>query len=132
MVAMRIVGIVQRSVTLSEDTDIDGVVQGSVHIRSGITVELRGTIQGTTVIDPGARLLITGSQHGSVAVRSGAEVVVEPPGTLAGSLLNDGRVVVRGVFAGAQSGATQIELEGSGQIKMPDEIRPDGTHVYRW
>ncbi len=132
VLGVRISGIVQQSVTPTDDTLIDGVIQGSVEIKSPANVDLRGSIQGSTTVESGARLVITGAQQGSVTVRPGAHVLVEPTGKLTGSLWNDGQVVVRGVFAGSQAGMAQIELEGAGWIRPPDEILPDGTHVYRW
>jgi hypothetical protein len=83
---VRITGTVQHSVTLTEDTLIEGVIQGSVAVQAPANVTLRGKIQGSTVVEAGARLVITGAQEGSMTVRPGAQVVVEDTGKLAGSL----------------------------------------------
>lgn len=92
----QVTGTVRHSVDVEEDAEIDGMIQCSVNVGSRATVILRGKIQGSTRLEPGCRLAITGAQEGSVTVLPGAEVIVERGGKLAGSLHNDGTVVVRG------------------------------------
>lgn len=124
-------GTVRESVDIEAPTVIDGIVQASVAIRGRVEVTLRGTIQGSTSVGPGSRLIIAGAQEGTVAIDAGAEVIVEEGGKLAGSLRNDGRVILRGVFGGSCTGAGILEIEGPGWIKPPDEVR-DGAQVYHW
>jgi len=135
-------------VVTSEHT-IQGTHRGTVRVESSGTLKLQGTLQGTLDIKPGATVLITGVQQGTVAVAAGASVtvlgaiqgttslergasvVIEPSGKLAGTLANNGLVVIRGAFGGAQSGTGTIRLEGSGYIKQPTSVR-DGVHYYEW
>jgi hypothetical protein len=132
---------------VSANYGIDGVHTGSVRVEAG-TFTLSGTLRGSLNIQPGAKAAIGGRQQGSVAVESGATVVVagaiegstsvqrgavvivEPGGKLAGSLHNDGLVVVRGVFGGSRTGSGELRLEGGGYVKQPS-IR-DGIHFYEW
>jgi hypothetical protein len=126
----QITGTVRESVEIYEDTVIDGVIQATVSIAAPAVVTLRGKIQGTATLASGSRLVISGALEGTVSVAPGAEVFVEQGGKLAGSLHNDGDVVLRGVF-GNQSGSQTLRIEDQGWIKPPDEIR-DGNPVYYW
>lgn len=132
---------------LHEDTLIDHVHRGTVIVESG-TLILKGTIHGTLSIQPGAEAIIFGKQHGTVSIRGGAEVTVhgkisgtvslsrdsklniEEGGVVAGTLSNNGLVILRGVFGGANSGNGDFLIEGNGFVKSP-EIR-DGIHYYNW
>jgi cytoskeletal protein CcmA (bactofilin family) len=132
---------------VSGDRVLAGVHQGTVHVEGG-HFELRGTLQGTLSVYRGATASISGTQQGSVYVASGAsvtvagaiegsthveqraELVVEPRGRLAGSLHNDGRVIVRGIFGGARSGLGEFVLEDQGTVKQP--IIRDGIYYYEW
>jgi hypothetical protein len=132
---------------VAEDQVLAGTHSGTVHVESG-HLELRGTLRGTLVLHPGARATVHGTQAGTVHVgrgatmvvhgalngetqlERGASLVVEATGRLAGGLVNDGRVVVRGVFGGARSGDGIFALEGEGRIKEPRLI--DGVPTYVW
>lgn len=126
---------------------LTGVHDGTVHVEGG-HLELRGMIRGTLALHPGARATISGTQAGTLNVGQGVEVVVtgaiegttnvqggalvvvEPRGKLAGTLHNDGRVVVRGVFGGARSGSGELVFEGQGYEKQP--MIGDGIRHYEW
>lgn len=130
-----------------EDRVLVGDHSGTVHVESG-HFEVRGTLRGTLVIHRGARVSIQGTQAGSVHVGpaatltvSGAlngqtlvertgSVLVEAAGRLAGGLVNEGSVVIRGVYGGKRSGAGSFALEGAGRIKQPEFI--DGVAMYVW
>jgi hypothetical protein len=56
--------------------------------------------------------------------------VVEENAKHAGSLHNDGTVVLRGVFGGSRSGDGTMTLEGRGHIKLPR--LKDGMSIYEW
>lgn len=132
---------------ITSDRALSGVHDGTVHVEGG-HLELRGRLRGTLVLHPGVRATISGTQAGTVNVEHGVEVivtgaiegttnveggafvVVEARGKLAGTLHNDGRVVVRGVFGGARSGSGELVFEGEGYEKHPT-IR-DGVHYYEW
>lgn len=140
-------GIEVPQLVLRDDTLIDQVHNGTVIVESG-TLILRGTIRGTLSVSPGATAIIYGKQSGSVSVSAGAVVIlhgkisgsvslsrdsnliIEEGGVLAGSLSNNGMLILRGVFGGASSGKGSLVVEGNGLVKTP-EIR-DGIHYYTW
>lgn len=132
---------------ISEDYILDGEHTGSVYVESGEFV-LKGTLKGSLDVQSGASARIYGKQKGSVSIQSRALVIVEgsiegstdlkPESTLtieknaklAGSLNNNGRVILKGVFGGATSGYGELIIEGSGYIKKP--IVKEGVHYYVW
>ena len=132
---------------LDGDHSIDGKHHGSVSIHGG-ELTLTGELHGSLAVSSGSTALIVGSQHGSVSVAAGAKarvmgaingsvsigrgatVEIEPGGKLAGSLHNNGLMVVRGVFGGASSGQGQVRIEGDGYIKEPRV--ENGVHYYDW
>jgi hypothetical protein len=107
-----------------------GTNQGSLNLHPGATATISGKQQGSVSIQPGASVRVTGAIEGSTNVSPGATVVVEPTGKLAGSLHNDGSVVVRGAFGGARSGQGELIFEDQGYEKAP--ILRDGVHIYEW
>lgn len=129
------------------DHVLTGVHIGGVHAEKG-HFELRGTLQGSLAIHPGATATIVGRQQGSVHlgesvsveelgaiegsvhIEAGAKLVVEPGAKLAGSLHNDGLVLLRGVFGGSQSGQGELLLEGQGRVKQPRIV--NGARYYDW
>lgn len=131
---------------ITEDTIISGTHKGSIYVEKG-TLTLSGTLQGSLSVQEFAKVLITGKQQGSVTINSNATVlvhgeisgstnvmqdgivIIEPTGKLAGSLSNDGEVIIRGVFGGSHSG-NDVLLEGSGYIKQP--ILRNGAYYYNW
>lgn len=110
---------------------LDGTLQGTLDIQAGGTVRVNGQQQGTVAVAPHATVTVFGAIQGTTSLERGASLTIEPSGKLAGTLVNDGLVVVRGVFAGAQSGNGTIRLEGDGYIKQPASIK-DGVHYYEW
>ncbi|MCR8982421.1 hypothetical protein [Brevibacillus laterosporus] len=132
---------------ITENYILDGKHTGTVRVESGEFV-LRGTLYGTLDIQNGAKAKIIGKQQGSVTVDSRALVIVEgsiegttslqPESTLiieknaklAGTLSNNGRLILKGVFGGATSGNGEIVIEESGYILKP--IVKDGISYYEW
>lgn len=132
---------------ITSDHVINDTHQGTVHVETG-TLELLGVLQGTLAIHPNASAVISGKQQGTVSLAQGAKVIVrgaiqgtvsvaqgavlivEETGRLAGTLSNNGDVVLRGVFGGAKSGCGDIRTEGNGYIKQP--IIRDGASSYEW
>jgi len=57
-------------------------------------------------------------------------LVIEETGKLAGTLNNNGKVILRGVFGGARSGNGEFIVEGNGYIKQP--VVRDGVSYYQW
>lgn len=140
-------GVEVPQLVITEDFVIKGEYRGTVHVESG-TLTIQGELYGTLDIQKGAKVIISGEQHGTVSVASGAEVIVygelhgttiincesvvivEEGGKLAGTLKNEGQLIIRGVFGGAQSGNGKLVLEENGQIKQP--IIKNGISYYKW
>ena len=110
--------------------ELQGRLRGTLALYVGVRATISGTQAGTVNVGPGAELVVTGAIEGTANVQGGAVVVIEARGKLAGTLHNDGRVVVRGVFGGAQSGLGELVFEGNGYEKQPT-IR-DGIRSYEW
>lgn len=108
---------------------LDGTIKGSLEIQTGVHATIRGNNREHLSVASGAHVVVTGSINGSLHVAQGGVVIVERGGKLAGSLHNDGEVIVRGVFGGAIVGSP-VQLEGSGYIKEPT-VR-DGVNYYEW
>jgi cytoskeletal protein CcmA (bactofilin family) len=107
-----------------------GTIQGTLEIQRGLIANVAGTQQGTVSVGDASTVTVTGAIEGTATVARGGTLVVEPGGKLAGTLHNDGLVIVRGVFGGAQSGTGKLCLEGQGWIKEP--IMRDGVACYEW
>ncbi len=109
---------------------ISGTLNGSLKVSDGGVVRVLGTHNGSTLVGSRCQLDIAGSCNGSTNIQSGATVLVEPAGRLAGSMLNDGTLVIWGVFGGAYQGHGIRTLEGNGHIKQP--VIRDGITFYEW
>lgn len=107
-----------------------GVLQGTLDVQSGTRVVINGKQQGTVSISSGAIVIVNGEINGTVSIEDGASLLIEETGKLAGTLINDGLVVLRGVFGGARSGCGQFRIEGKGYIKAP--VTRNGIHYYEW
>ena len=83
---------------------------------------------GTISISSGATVIIEGNAYGTVSISREATLVIEESGLLMGTLNNNGIMVLRGVYGGAQSGSQKIILEGNGYVKEPRVI--NGVHYY--
>lgn len=109
---------------------LEGTLQGSLDVQSGVKASIRGRQQGSVAVGQGAVVVVTGAIEGSTHVSRGGTVITEASGRLAGSLTNHGEVVVRGVFGGSYDGDGEFRLEGSGYIKEP--VVRDGVSYYEW
>jgi len=112
------------------DFRLDGTLQGSLDLQSGVKASIRGTQQGSVAVAEGAVVLVTRAFQGSTHISRGGVVIIEATGRLAGSLTNDGEVVVRGVFGGSYVGDGRLRLEGDGYIKQ--SVVRDGVSYYEW
>lgn len=106
---------------IEDDFTIQGKHNGTVHVENG-TLTIQGELHGTLNVQSGAKAIIIGKQHGTV--------IVEANGKLAGTLNNNGIVIVRGVFGGAQSGQGNLILEENGYIKQ--SVIKNGMKYYEW
>ena len=106
---------------IEDDFTIQGKHNGTVHVENG-TLTIQGELHGTLNVQSGAKAIIIGKQHGTV--------IVEANGKLAGTLNNNGIVIVKGAFGGAQSGQGNLILEENGYIKQP--VIKNGMKYYEW
>ena len=107
---------------------IIGSLHGTLAIESNGSAKIQGSQHGTVSIASGAKVVVEGSIHGTVSISKGATLIIEDSGLLMGTLNNNGTMILRGTFCGAQSGTQKIIIEGSGYIKEPKII--DGVHYY--
>lgn len=132
---------------LDEDYVLTGEHHGTIHVEGG-TLTISGNNYGTLDVRTGSKVLIKGLQSGTVSLKCGCEVIIygklsgtltisadsivtiEKNGILAGTLTNNGKLVVKGVFGGAKSGNGEIALEGNGYIKQP--VKKNGMTYYEW
>lgn len=108
---------------------IQGDVTGSLKIHKGAVAIISGKHTGSVHIAEGAELQVNGMHTGSIHVKQGGKVIVDLNGKLAGTLHNDGEVIVKGVFGGKRLGEGSFILDG-GTIKQP-KIK-DGVATYIW
>jgi cytoskeletal protein CcmA (bactofilin family) len=107
-----------------------GRLQGTLHLYPGSTATIVGTQAGTVAVESGVSVTVIGAIEGTTSVERGGELVVEPGAKLAGTLDNEGIVIIRGIFGGARSGTGEFRLEGSGCVKQPRV--QDGIYYYDW
>lgn len=109
---------------------LEGTLQGTLDIQSGVTAHIAGMQQGTVSIDNGSMVTVTGTIQGTTSVSRGATLIIETGGRLAGTLDNNGEVILRGVFGGQRVGSGKLIIEEGGRIKQPT-IR-NGISYYEW
>jgi hypothetical protein len=106
-----------------------GTLNGSLEIGDNLSVEILGKQNGSVWIGSGSSVFVAGEINGSLSLARGGMLVVKEGAKLAGSLQNDGLVVLRGTFGGSQSGTGELQIDG-GTIKQP--IKRDGIDYYEW
>jgi len=89
-----------------------------------------GKQQGTVSVGRGATVEVTGAIEGSTSVEHGGVVIIEAGGKLAGTLANEGEVIIRGVFGGLRSGGGEFRVENGGHVKQP--TMRNGIAYYEW
>lgn len=115
---------------ISAALSITGRLNGSLSLEDKAAVHIAGQHNGSLYVSEGARAEISGKANGSCRIERGATVVLNEGGRLAGSLSNDGTLIVRGEFGGAVSGFGEVLVEGRGRIKEP--TMKDGINYYEW
>jgi cytoskeletal protein CcmA (bactofilin family) len=110
--------------------ELSGRLRGTLNLHPGSMATIAGTQAGTVSVASGASIRVTGAIEGTTSVERRGELVVEAGAKLAGTLHNDGLVIIRGAFGGAQSGIGELRLEDQGYIKQP-RIE-GGIHYYEW
>ena len=132
---------------ITSDFTLTGVHEGTIQVEAGI-LTINGELRGSLNVHENAQVIIRGKQNGSISLKNGASttvygqlngsshlssnstVIIEERGRLAGSLTNEGKVILRGVFGGTQFGNGTISIEGNGYIKQPTK-RGD-SYFYEW
>ena len=107
-----------------------GEHHGSLSVTGEGKVIIEGEHHGSTSVTGSSTLEVSGQSHGSTSISRGSMILVQPTGKLAGSMINDGQLFIRGVFGGAYSGNGERVLEGEGYIKQARVV--DGVHYYEW
>lgn len=107
-----------------------GILQGTLVVQYGTKVKINGKQQGTVYVYPEASVIVSGAIEGTVTLENGASLLIEETGKLAGTLTNNGLVILRGVFGGARTGHGQLQIEGNGYIKTP--VTRNGIQYYEW
>ena len=109
---------------------IQGELHGTLDVQNGAKAIIIGKQQGTVSVANNAEVIIVGELHGTTNVSTYGTVIIKERGKLAGTLSNNGVVIVRGVCGGAQSGNGELILEGNGYIKQP--TIKNGMNYYEW
>lgn len=109
---------------------ISGELRGTLDVQSSAKVIINGKQNGTISLEPGALVIVYGEINGTTSLDRNSNLVIEAGGKLAGTLANNGTVILRGIFGGARSGQGELILEGNGSIKRP--IIKDGISYYQW
>lgn len=99
-------------------------------MHEGTSVVIVGKQHGTVSVYDSAKVTIMGELHGTIYVSDYGTVIIEKMGKLAGSLHNNGTVIIRGVFGGSQSGDGELVLEDNGYIKQT--TTRNGVNFYEW
>jgi hypothetical protein len=110
--------------------ELRGRLHGTLNLQSGSRASIHGVQAGTVAVGAGVSVTVLGAIEGTASVEEGGTVLVGPNAKLAGTLHNDGLVIIQGVFGDAQSGRGELRLEGEGHIKQP-RIH-NGVHYYSW
>lgn len=124
-------GMHNGSVTVDAATlVIRGTVSGSLAVNNGarVVIETRGMVNGSTAVSGGSVVEVRGGLHGSTHIEAGSQLTVAAGGTVAGSMHNEGRVIVQGRIAGTHRGHAAEMLPGSRRVEPT--IAPDGTHRF--
>ncbi|GAA3718762.1 hypothetical protein GCM10022268_28800 [Sphingomonas cynarae] len=62
----RISGILDQPLSIESDTEVSGIVNGSITVRAGCHLLLSGMVEGDIIVEPGARLDVTGMVSGRI------------------------------------------------------------------
>jgi len=109
---------------------LEGRLEGTLNIQSQQPSKITGVQAGSVSLISGAKIHVTGAIEGTTTVQQGAILIIEAGGKFAGTLSNNGKVIIRGVFGGLQDGNGELVVEGPGYIKQPKII--DGNYFYDW
>jgi cytoskeletal protein CcmA (bactofilin family) len=62
----RLSGILNQPLSIESDTEVSGIVNGSITVRRGCHLLLGGMVKGDVIVEPGARLDVTGMVSGRI------------------------------------------------------------------
>ena len=114
----------------SGEFTLKGVLQGSLNMQSNDVAKIEGDQQGSVAILQNSTVVVTGAINGSTFVQKGSTLIIESGAKLAGSLTNNGTVILRGVFGGVRNGNGDFIIEGKGYIVKP--IIKNGAFYYNF
>ncbi|MDA8125469.1 MAG: hypothetical protein M0009_09805 [Deltaproteobacteria bacterium] len=100
-----------------------GSLRGNLDLMCGVQAFLSGTQRGNVAVAKGATVVVTGAIQGRTQVASGGVVIVEATGRILGFLVNDGEVVIRGMFGGYYAGSGKLRLECDGLSRSRKAIQ---------
>jgi hypothetical protein len=109
---------------------LQGILRGSLTIKSNAIAEILGTQQGHVLIESNAKVSVSGVIQGSVTIQNNATLVIEPDGKMAGSFINFGTIILRGMFGGSQIDHGKLIIEEGGKIIQP--VIRNGTRYYNF
>lgn len=108
-----------------------GTINGSIDLELGAQLHAFGPINGTLYVRDGAEVVIHRALNGSAVICSGGTLHIEQAASAMGSLQIEGTLINSGTRSDTVSGSGRIlDREGS-TVRRPDEIRPDGTRIFR-
>lgn len=117
-------------VEIESSLDLLGELHGSLRLHEGALAVISGHHHGSLHVEPRAEVRVTGRHNGSLHVEPGGVATIEVGGRVAGSMQNDGLVILRGAFGGSQSGRGDLRIEGNGHLKQP--TTRGGVNYYDW
>ena len=109
---------------------VNGKIQGSIAMINGSVVSVNGINQGSISVSGGSRLSVYGESQGSLSISRDSVVVIERGGRIAGSIHNNGTLIIRGGFAGSYSGTGKHAVQDDGYVVRPRV--ENGINYYEW
>jgi hypothetical protein len=104
---------------------LDGVHEGSMRVHSGATAIIRGMRTGSLLVELEGKAIIIGETRGSSTIDQGGILVIERSGRVTGSIMNLGKVMIRGEHTGSRNGTGQYLVDGGWLKSARDPIDGD-------
>lgn len=109
---------------------ISGKLHGTLDVQRNSKVIIMGEAHGTVLLENGTSVIVYGAIHGTTVLNNNSTMVIEDGAKLSGTLVNNGKVILKGTFGGSQSGRGELTIEGNGYIKQP--VVKNGVSYYQW
>ena len=91
---------------------LDGTHVGSMRVHAGATALIRGERTGSLLVERDGKAIVVGETLGSSTIDQGGILVIERSGRVRGSIMNLGKVVIRGEHTGSRNGTGEYLLDG--------------------